>query len=375
MRVTIRPDRLRAFGEAEDARFCLVTSPSLVGQLAIAEGGGYRETRIVTLTAGRSLSSVLREGLVAEPAHVLAICPGVLLESPPPELLGRRKLMAMPCGSTVVTSRMVEHFLAAVERADPAQQEAFAAAFFERVAAARHLELADRAAGTSAVFRHLDGSYVWNQQAGPIAWGEQQLCPAGELSVLPADVMGYDPGRRLDIEGSLCLSGVPIVHGGSASYLPADQERIYGALATMAGTGLVLHVAGGEIRSVTPRGPAAAPAARMLEALCTLDSRYAVLWEIGFGINRDVELFPGNSGMNEVHGGGNGVLHVGVGLTPFTQYAPIFLCPGSTVLTDGGEPVLGAPLGARRLRRRTGACPCIEQPPFQTDRSTTESRP
>ena len=82
------------------------------------------------------------------------------------------------------------------------------------------------------------------------------------------------------------------------------------------------------------------------------------------GINCALELMPGNLGMNEVYGGMNGTVHCGFGLTPFTQYAIIVLCPGSRLITGDGTVLAGPPAtvrdaGKRRvIRRTTAGCAC-----------------
>ena len=97
--------------------------------------------------------------------------------------------MAMACNSTPTPMEVVEHFLRVIERTDPKEQQAFADRFFERVEAADHLEMVDEACGTRAVFEHFSQDYEWNQQAGPIDWGTQQIAPSGEISVLPINIL------------------------------------------------------------------------------------------------------------------------------------------------------------------------------------------
>jgi hypothetical protein len=45
--------------------------------------------------------------------------------------------------------------------------------------------------------------------------------------------------------------------------------------------------------------------------------------------------------MNEVHGGTGGMIHFGLGLTPYTQYHLDIICPNTQVLGSNGECIIG----------------------------------
>ena len=334
--------------------FCLVTGPEWVDRLPVLAEG--RPALVRAWEDGESLDDVLAS--LPEPAHVLVLAPGRLVTSPTPDRVGARKLVCVPGGSTPMPAGAVAHALAALEATDPAALERRADAFFGTVGDADHLVVIDERAGTKATFAHLDDDYAWNQQAGFVAWGEQQLGPSGELSVLPADVMGFDPDARLAVDGELTLRGTPIVHGGAAPYTPEDQERRYQRAAHPGGRGRRARRRAGHDRRPPGRGAAAQPAADALAELFAEDERYRVLLEVGVGIHPGVDVLPGNRAVNEVHGGRHGVLHLGIGLTPDTTYAPIVLCPGSTVRTGDGTFVAGARPERAVRRLRTPSCGC-----------------
>ena len=88
------------------------------------------------------------------------------------------------------------------------------------------------------------------------------------------------------------------------------------------------------------------------------DERYRVVWEFGIGLNTEVVPQPGNCGMNEVAGGGDGTLHLGFGLTPATAYALTFGCQGTELLDDRGRHLCGGKPVRRLLRRRSADCGC-----------------
>ena len=362
-RVIVRPQRYRQFGPPEGACFYLVTNPDLLDRFVIEADGAYRRTARLGFEAGDSVEDLL--SAAAEPAHILVISPEWLFRSPTPEQLGRgRKLVAMPCNSTPTSLEAVLHFLEAMERTDPSAQQAFADRFFELAESSDRLEIVDDRHGTQAVFQHLGSDYEWNLQAGVLDWGGQQIGPPGEISALPAQVMQFDPSLRLQIDGELALCGQPIVHSGMPSFSQPDQLRLYERLATAKDQAVIATVRAGVVSAVRAANPDAEPAARMLDSLFEVDSRYRIIWELGVGINGALELMPGNLGMNEVYGGMNGTVHCGFGLTPFTQYAIIVLCPGSRLIGGDGTVLAGPPAtvrdaGKRRvIRRTTAGCAC-----------------
>ncbi|OAB55229.1 hypothetical protein AY600_14120 [Phormidium willei BDU 130791] len=347
--IVIRPDRYRQFGAAEDSTFCLVTNSAIRENFRLEPEGGYRDYRVLVMDREGQINEMFASGEIPEPAHVLVISPLSFFRSPQPESLGpRRKLIAMACNSTPTSLEAIAHFLRIIERTDPYGQLAFAERFFERGPEADYMEMIDETYGTRAVFQHLSDDYEWNQQAGPLEWGEQQLAPAGEVSVLPADIWDFNNRLRLSIDGEVVFRGLPILHSGEVSFLREDQERIFDKLRRMHEAAVIARVENGAVMEVRAAEPAAEPAQRMLETMFEVDSRFRVIWELGFAINTEVELLWDNVAMNEVYGGTNGCLHFGLGLTPYTQFHLDIICPGTKILAPNGELLFGgAPNAAK----------------------------
>jgi hypothetical protein len=348
--IAIRPRRYRQFGEAEGSTFCLVTNRALLDAFTIEEPGSYLSCMILPFDEGESFEDLL-ERSIPEQAHILVASPHSFFRSPAPEKIGRRKLMMMACNSTPTSLEAVRYFLDVIERTDPHAQEEFADRFFALGEASEHLEFVDNtygtyASGTHAKFDHLKDHYEWNQQAGPLQWGGQQLAPAGEISVLPIEILRFDATLRLPINGEVAFRGTPVLHSGSPSFLRDDQARIHAALSCILTHAVIATAENGIISALRATHAAAEPAVKMLEAMFEVDSRYRIIWEIGFGINTALtSLFPGNHAMNEVFGGyGRGALHYGLGLTPFTQYHLDIICPGTQVLGHTGQVLFAGPL-------------------------------
>lgn len=342
--ILIRPSLLRSFGSGTGCTFCVVTDAEHAGRVRFDGDGGYADRRVFTFDGARPFD-VLLEHDIPQHAHVLVILPRHYFKSPEPALLGRqRKLATMACFSTPTSDAAIRHFIACAEATDPDAQTRMADEFFERGERAAQLHFVDDEYGTEARFAHLSDSLSWHEQVGSMAWGQQQLFPSGEVSVLPVDVFGQDIEARFDFNGTLALQGIPVLHAGTPSFLPMDQARIHAALATLREHAVIATVCDGLVTDLVPTHSHCVPAAHMLEAMFAVDSRYRSLLEIGFGMNTTLTPFPGNAAMNEVYGGTHGVVHFGLGLIPYTQYHLDLLSPGTRVLDSHGEHVFGGAL-------------------------------
>jgi hypothetical protein len=358
--LVVHAGRFPALG-APDGSFYLITNPELAEHIELVGDSRYRECSVMAWPAGVPFEQLLER--ISEPASVVAVSPHRLFRSPPD--IGRRKMMVFACASTPVSLDVLGGFVAAAGRVSPAAEEQQAAQFFDRAREAELLQIEDRQLGTRARFWHLDDSYEWHQQAGPLAWGDQQIAPSGELSVTPGDIMEFDGSRRLAITGTLALQGPVIVHGDATGRSLADQARLHAQLDALRLHPVVLTLEVGEIVAIRATSAGGKAAAEALDQLLAGDARYRTVQEIGFGINRSFELAPGNVGMNEPYGGAHGVVHFGLGLTPTTQFALTFLSPRSVVRGKNEEVLIGDPDPAppasnRMMVRRSSGCGCAE---------------
>jgi hypothetical protein len=346
--IQIHPDRFRNFGAPDGAHFVLVTEPRIVGTFDVVHSPGYASVRTLPCSDAEPFEAMLAE-MIPEPAHVLVILPNRYFLSPSPDALGpRRKLAVMACFSTPSSLESIRHFVKMAEATEPEAQNALAEHFFKYAETSSALMFRDRNTGTEASFAHLNQGLQWHEQLGTLAWGEQQLLPSGEISVLPVSVFGQDINERLDVSGEITFRGEPILHCGSVSYLPSDQARIYEQLCALRRGDVVARVERGMIEALSTREENTRPAVEMLEKMFAIDSRYRTLLEIGLGVNTQLNLFPGNTAMNEVYGGQRGAVHFGLGLLPFTQYHLDIICPGTSVHDARGERIFGGTVSEAR---------------------------
>ena len=353
--ITVRPRRYRSFGTGA-GDFCLITDTDLAAACEI-DVDGYERATAVPIDRTDRLDDVLSSA-VPDPADVLVICRQSFVTSPGESVMGGRRMIVMPCASTPVTTAQIRYFLSVLEATDPQAQARRAEGFFAAVESAESLFLTD--ATTACRFDALADDYAWNQQAGALAPGEQQIAPPGELSVLPMDITDFDPSARLALDGGMTLRGQPIVHAGYDDALLPRQAILYRQLQPLAGTPVIIDITAGVITACRPGepGPAGLELVRVLDRLFAADPRYRVIWELGFGINTDMRLFSANCGLNEPFGGSAGVVHIGLGLTPFTEFALTFLCPSTSLTDENGTRLIGGSPIRKINRTRSASCGC-----------------
>jgi len=342
--IRVDPKNLSQFGPAVGSAFCLVTNPEIKDAIEIVQDAPYEEYLTFELGPEDRFEDIL-EKQIPEPAHVVVISPERFFQSPDDEQLGaQRKLIAMACNSTPTSLATIRHFLGVMERTSAQAQGEFCDVFFEKAEATESLVYVDERYDTRAELDHLKDGLVWNQQAGPLDWGEQQIVPSGEISVLPIEITDFHEDLRLPLDGEIVIRGYPILHNGTPSFSRSDQARMHAQLSAMNSHGIRCTVQKGQITETRALDEGAVPAVEMLEHMFAVDSRYRIVWEIGHAMNVSLDILPGNHAMNEVYGGERGCLHWGLGLTPFTQYHLDIISPGTTVLGGtSGDVLLGTP--------------------------------
>jgi len=318
---------------------------------------------IVTLNPEDDLDRVLHWD-TPDDADILIICRQSFLTSPDYSAIGKRRIVTMPCASTPVSVEQIRYFLHVAELTDPMAQARWAEEFFQSLSEASNVRIVDERLGAECQFDPFGGEYVWNQQAGPLLPGEQQIVPAGELSVLPMEIDEFDSSRALSINGTLALRGWPIVHAGYEPGLGGTQQHLYEKLSALQRNPVLMHVHDGVITECEdPVGTSeGAHLVAAFDDLFSGDSRYRTIWELGFGINTDMVVIPDNCGLNEPYGASGGVVHFGMGLTPYTKFALTFICPGTSMVDDGGKVLLGRTSHSGNARRiqpvRRAGCGC-----------------
>ena len=332
--ITIHQQRFLQFGDAAQANFYVLVNPSIQKEISIDRGNSYRSCQVL-IYDGEDLLEVIKR--TEEPAHILVISPDYFITSVDQASLGLRKLAIMPLNSTVTSQEEIKHFIRIMEKTDSLAQREFADRLFDQLESVNALQIVDKRYGVSAEFLHQKDDYEWFEQGGPLEYGQQQMVPSGEVSVLPLAHGQHGTSQRLAINGKVALQGFSIVHTGKTGFCRDEQRNIYQALSTLENHAIIATIEDGVITHLEPKHPDVEPARLMLESLFAKDAKYRTIWELGMGINTQHDLWAGNAAMNEVHGGTYGVLHWGLGLTPYTQYHLDLLCPHTIVTGNIGD--------------------------------------
>lgn len=368
--LSINPADVKCFAHTKDKHFYLVTNSHLGDKINLINDGEYLSYNKIFFDSPEKASvEELRDSFIRilqhkipEHAHVLVIAPDNYFRAPPSETVGAtRKIITLPCNSTPTNLETISAFWDIIVNTEPKLQEEKANHFFSVAEKADYLEFVDYKNKTSSIFKHMNDSYVWNEQGGFLSDGDQQLAPAGEINVFNLPVQEFDENLRLDFNGTLAFHGTPIVHSGTPSFSYRDQRRIYDSLSNLIDHPIIADVKDGEITNLTAHSKLGDIACNMLQSLFNVDSRYRILLEIGFGINTNSKIVPGNHAMNETFGGSNGIAHFGLGIIPYTQYHIDILCPNLKVITNHGELLIGTDDRAFNMtRKKVAGCYCIE---------------
>ncbi|EPF81579.1 hypothetical protein [Acinetobacter rudis] len=357
--LNIRPNLIKTFSNPNNDFFCIITNDSLKDKIKITDDSNYVESKIIIYKESDKFEDILNND-IPEKSHVLVISPDVFFQSPLQQHIGKkRKLIAMACNSTPTDISSINHFLRVIENTDPNEQQKFADRFFYIGENSEYLEFIDPIHHTFAKFDHLNESYLWSEQAGHLGYGEQQLAPAGEISVLPLRIQEFDESLRLNFNGTIALKGTPVLHNGTPSFLRSDQKRLFLGLSEIKNHPIIAKVEHGTIVEISDPTGKCPNAYRILMSMFEVDSRYKILWEIGFGVNTSNKILEGNHAMNETFGNTNGAIHFGLGLTPYTQYHLDIICPNTVVKNNKDDFLIGQPIN-KIPRNKSIGCPCIE---------------
>lgn len=357
--IAIKPHKYQQYGDDTEIHFRVITDVELTPQLSLEGDARYLSQEVISCVDLENIFQVI--ATIPRPAHILILFRTALFVSPPPELLGKHaKLLVMAAYSTPLDVEDIAYFLSAIEKTDIASQQIWADRFFDTGNHSKCLYFIDEETQTIATFRHLHQDYEWFDQIGVLPWGGQQFCPSGEISCLPLPHGQYHAEHSFDLNGEITLHGIPIINSGLPSFLRSDQERIYQQLSTLIEHPVIAAVSNGVIQNIRCPSIQGKSALAMLEALFTVDSRYTLIWELGFGANTNIKPRPGNKAPNECFGGKNGCIHFGLGLTPWTQYHLDLLSPNTIVQNEHGQCLTGkTSTTTTMLRTRASGCACL----------------
>ncbi|WP_052046111.1 hypothetical protein [Candidatus Paracaedibacter symbiosus] len=338
--IQINPHLYKQFGENKGCHFRLLTNSQLKDSFTINKGD-YESAELSLFDTAKDFKQIVLS--LPRPIHILIISPYCMTEFPRDEEMGEDyKLMTLPCSSSEIDLESIRYYLEVMERTDLDAQKEWSNNFFAVAEKSKHLKFVDTETKTEATFYHMSDEYEWFEQLGMIPWGGQQFVPSGEISVF--SLFHNPPGavKNINITGEITFSGYSIVNSGNPSFLEQDRERIYNKLSSLMKGKIIFEIQEGRLNPKAVHcDKEAQEAYDILQSLFEVDSRYNLLWEIGFGANTNMEALQANRTPNEVYGHRNGCIHWGLGLTPRTQYHLDIICPNTIVMDDQGTIITG----------------------------------
>lgn len=177
-------------------------------------------------------------------------------------------------------------------------------------------------------FNELYG-YVTDQQI-------EKTVPSGEIAITSDEPFNIVP-KPLSLNGELCLHSYPLVliSGVEPFFRKEDQHRLYQHLSSLASHPVIATLKNGIITNLFPANDHANHAGlRALSSLIEVDERYAILTEIGIGLNTQCLLELNNCGLMEVYGNKNYCVHYGFG-NHHTGYHIDLINPNTKMMIDG----------------------------------------
>jgi hypothetical protein len=175
----------------------------------------------------------------------------------------------------------------------------------------------------SAIFDYRDAEY-WFSLNGVLGFGQQTVLPTGEVSVLAAPSGEYGQHRPFCFNGKLALTGGVLVHQGRDEIPRTETLALYSELDALRESKVIAEVTDGIIGRVVATSSAAKPVEQALDRLFSIDNRYRMIYEVGFGTNVQASpLLHDNTVCEERHPG----IHFGLGLGGFTDFHIDLLCP------------------------------------------------
>jgi len=363
--ITVSPDNIKQFGSMPGRDFYLMVTPELLPHIKLKAAKHYSKTEIVVFDPAKDTINEFIANHFPNHVDILFIPYGI--ENRP---FGHKKyinetqrLLTFVCHSAPIDLDQLAHFLKLLEKTDPAKQIQLAEAWYKKINGNKQLHFINQQYHTQATLTIKPG-YLWGDIYGYVPEGGHHMALNGEIAltpmVSPAEVdRSLTDIPKLDITGSLIFHGYSMLHRSVAKpYVSlADQARLFTALDSLRDHPIKLALTGGMITSLEPLSNGAKQAVNVLESLFMIDSRYQMLFEIGFGLNTHLELYPGNCTLNESFGAKAGCLHFGIG-SRLTNYHYDIICPGTKVITEKND-LLFSVDDSLLNRQDAMTCPCL----------------
>ncbi|CEK10765.1 hypothetical protein [Legionella hackeliae] len=334
-RIALLPDKLPMFFKEKASNFCLLIPPSLKGLIEINQCQTYANFFVKILPPNVVLDEFVKH--IEDDTDILFIpYQSPLVDCYPVDgnlKPNQRFVDVLANLQTPVTFQTLEHILNNIYYTSVQQLEHSTDIFFDMLSAADHLIFTNKTYGTTATLFFRE-DYLWSENIGLVLKGESIRAPYGEIALV-STLLRDDIIPCLEMEGEIVFDSTVILHlfAFEKSFLN-EQHNMYHSLAKIDKNPVKIYVNNGTVEkviSLTQNDETALA----LEQFFSHDPQLRKIIEVGFGINKSIQLLPKNLAASEPYGGINNCLHLGFGSRKLNYHLDI-LCPQTTVFTNQG---------------------------------------
>ena len=347
----------KIFGDPGNVIFVGAFSKEVFPFIEIIADSSYKDVEIFSIDAEEIPATI---AAIPGHKHVFCITTDATFRSPDPSSLTDVKLGVLPLFSTGYSFEKLRKSLELIFQADYKAQNEKSQQVLELLENADEIMLKSN----SSIIARLDLLYpnrvYFFNQSGYMDWGQQSVLPGGEVSLLTDSHGQYSAESKFSFNGYLDLKGIPVVHYGTCpcsiarycsrfkksdsnkktisqnnqlSSIREKQTSIFLRLSDLYYNPVRIKIDSGVITDLAPVGKKSEAFFQLLE-LFEEDGNYKKIHEFGIGLNNNYVLLPNDNFLpNEMIEG----IHLGLGLTPFTEFHIDLVCPYIEVYTVNGN--------------------------------------
>lgn len=312
----ISPDKITQLSDKSDKDFYFMIPPVLDGLVSIGNSKLYHSTTLSTCQNHDEFYELMNK--VNPSAHVIYLPNNdysSFLQFKKNDLQPKQSVLVFNMTRFPQNWTVIKKYLVVMENTEIDSQIKSAEYFYKCIDKKPELYFQDMNYHTSATFE-IDDRCQFNDLYGYVT--DQQIektIPSGEIAITSDQPFNVVP-KPLPLNGELCLHSYPLVlvSGVEPFFREKDQQRLYQHLTSLASNPIIATLKNGIITNLVPANNHADHAGlRVLSSLIEVDERYAILTEIGIGLNTHCPLELNNCGLMEVYGNKNYCVHYGFG--------------------------------------------------------------
>ncbi|WP_131783120.1 hypothetical protein [Legionella gresilensis] len=334
------PDRLPMFLKHKAKRFCLLITPSLANKIDIKECKNYETYQIRLLPKDTTIDKFIVD--IEDDTDIFFIpyqYPALDCYPTDGSLKPNQRFVDLLVNQqTIVDFQTLIFVLNSTYNLSNKEFKQRANLFFKALNRAESIDLINPIYDAKARII-LQDYYLWTESIGQILKNESIRAPCGEIALTSMHFRD-EVIHNLSIDGQIVFDSTVILHLLKfEDTLFKEQERIYDGLSKVKKAPIKLVINKGIVVDIIPLTQDKEPA-QILEDFFSYDTELRKIIEMGFGLNKNLQLLPQNLAANEAYGGLNNCLHVGFGRRKLKFHLDM-LSPHTCAITNEGVLLAG----------------------------------